>query len=75
MKNSTVNKVIGAGLLGMGLGFVTGILVAPRSGEQSRKLLMGLSKDGLTKSKEVIAELSELGQKSLHQVKNMAMSN
>ena len=42
---NTKAKVLGGILLGAGLGIVTGILVAPRSGKKTRKMILKRSKD------------------------------
>ena len=53
----SVGKFIGGFVIGAALGAVTGLLLAPKSGEETREMLSDTAKDVLNKTDKTVKEI------------------
>ena len=57
MADNDNDSPFGALLLGLGVGLVVGLLVAPQSGEETREIIADRAKEGMARAADAIDEL------------------
>jgi gas vesicle protein len=67
-ENNSKFQTLAAFMLGLGLGAVAGILLAPASGEETRKKVGKWARDTAEKAKESLGDLEEKVEEKLEKI-------